>query len=473
MSTLTKYITSKTVQPAVKKYLSKTRTYQFKNISLLIPPGVFHPGLFFSTKILLNYILQFDLSGKKFLELGAGSGLISFAAAQKNAIVTATDINELAIEYLNLNSKRNNSTINIIQSDLFENIPQQAFDIIVINPPYFKKDPQTKADYAWYCGENGEYFYKLFGSLKNYIRTSTSVLMILSESCDIAMIRSISGKNDFSLKLVQVKKNILERNFVFSIEKATLRFGDYSLVDGVYVNVNATINKKFEEDYIALRRKENRVYTDDEVKHLPSIENTNSHYKEWLIRAKSSNRLFKYLAKKNRALKILEVGCGNGWLSNLLSKTSNSFVVGLDVNFTELKQAAQVFKKQNLCFIYDTISEKMLSNFNFDVVVFAASAQYFQSLKQTIEMIIPLLNTGGEVHVIDTNFYKPEDVEAARKRTEEYFLKLGFPEFATNYHHHSLNELQCFKVDKLYDPAGLKNVFNQQKNPFPWLRIKK
>ena len=54
------------------------------------------------------------------------------------------------------------STIRIIHSDLFDNIPLEAFDIIAINPPYYKKDPHAPAEYAWFCGKKGEYFERLF-----------------------------------------------------------------------------------------------------------------------------------------------------------------------------------------------------------------------------------------------------------------------------------------------------------------------
>lgn len=217
MKTLTKYITAKTLQPAVKKYLSKTRNYRYENITLAIAAGVFHPALFFSTKVLLSYVLRLQLNDKKFLELGAGSGLISFLAAQKKALVTAIDINPVAIEYLNINSEKNNLPIQIILSDLFDDILQQQFDIIAINPPYYKKDPQTKADYAWYCGTNGEYFYKLFESLEKYSHVETIILMILSEDCDINMIKDIAGKYYFNFEEVYTKKIFWERNFIFKI----------------------------------------------------------------------------------------------------------------------------------------------------------------------------------------------------------------------------------------------------------------
>lgn len=218
MKSFTKYITAKTLQPAIKKYLAKTRIYQYQNISLTIPPGVFHPGFFFSTKILLKHVLSLQLNKKKLLELGAGSGLISFAAAQKKAIVTATDINPLVVEFLKLNSKANNISIQIILSDLFDDIEKQQFDIIVINPPYYKKNPEKDADFAWYCGENGEYFEKLFHQLKNYMHNETEIFMVLCDGCDIDMIKSIAGKNGFAMNIILMKQNLIENNFIFNIE---------------------------------------------------------------------------------------------------------------------------------------------------------------------------------------------------------------------------------------------------------------
>lgn len=251
-------------------------------------------------------------------------------------------------------------------------------------------------------------------------------------------------------------------------------FGNgYTLADEVYVNVNANTSKIFEEKYIEIRAKENRIYSDMELRNLPFVENTHLHRKEWQMRSQSANRLFQYLQQKNMSLKILEVGCGNGWLSNFLSKNDKNYVVGIDINFTELKQAARVFKKGNLVFVFDELSEELLAEFNFDVVIFAASAQYFYSIKQTIEKILPLINKDGEVHLLDTNFYKPENLEAARRGTEEYYSKLGFPEFSKYYHHHSIYDLTALKKDQLYDPTAIKNIFIRPKNPFPWFRIKR
>lgn len=218
MRNIFKYLISITYKPLVIKYLSKVRKYSYKGICILIHPEVFHPHFFFSTKLLLKYISKQYLKQKIFLELGAGSGLISLYVSKQGASVTATDINPVAIEYLEKNSVRNHSQIQIIHSDLFDCVPPQLFDIVAINPPYYKKQPKTNADYAWYCGENGEYFIKLFNNLGNYMHSKSLVLMILSDGCDLSMIHNIANKNGFLLNWVYTKRNLIERNFIFKIE---------------------------------------------------------------------------------------------------------------------------------------------------------------------------------------------------------------------------------------------------------------
>lgn len=218
MRTALRNIVGKTYRPLLVKYLSKTRIYQQGDIRLEIPPQVFHPGFFFSTKMLLRYVNKLALNRKKLLELGAGSGFISITAARKGAIVTATDINPVAIEYLHKNCDNNGVKVNIIQSDLFASIPQQLFDIIAINPPYYKKKPGSWQDHAWFCGENGEYFSGLFSQLRNYIHPNTEAIMILCEGCDIEMIRTIASQHGFDFRMMIKKQYLLEKNYIYKID---------------------------------------------------------------------------------------------------------------------------------------------------------------------------------------------------------------------------------------------------------------
>jgi len=205
-------------KPLLEKYLSRTRTYTYKHIRLQIPPQVFHPGFFYSTQMLLKYISHISLQQRKVLELGAGSGLIAIYAAQKGAYVTATDINTIAIEYMESNMQYNKVELSIIHSDLFHMLPQQTFDMIIINPPYYKKNPVTEADYAWYCGEQGEYFQQLFKNLNDYIHTASDIVMTLCDACDLNMITTFAAQYDFQMECIYTQRNLLEKNFIYKIQ---------------------------------------------------------------------------------------------------------------------------------------------------------------------------------------------------------------------------------------------------------------
>lgn len=211
----------KLLSPVLRKvawiYTLKERQFSYRDITIVVIPGVFHPGLFFSSKLLLDFVDTLDLNGKSFLELGAGSGIISLLAAKKNAIVYASDLSTSAIENIRINSISNKLEINIIKSDLFEEIPQQVFDYIVINPPYFNNAPKTEAEYAWNCGSNFEYFHSLFNSLSNYVNSDSSVFMILSEACKLDNIKSIGIEHGFEWELILQKRIWSEKNYIYRI----------------------------------------------------------------------------------------------------------------------------------------------------------------------------------------------------------------------------------------------------------------
>jgi release factor glutamine methyltransferase len=206
-------------KPLLAKYLSSERSYRYGDIRLVIPPEVFHPGFFFSTRFLLRYIDKQPLDQRVFLELGAGSGLMSIFAAKKGARVTATDINRVAIGQLGKNQLQNGVTLEIIHSDLFNDVPARPYDIIAVNPPYFKKNPVTPIDHAWYCGENGEYFDRFFKGLGAYVHGSSQVLMVLSDGCDLEMIGGYAHKYGWNWELAATRKNLMETLFIYTIHR--------------------------------------------------------------------------------------------------------------------------------------------------------------------------------------------------------------------------------------------------------------
>jgi release factor glutamine methyltransferase len=111
----------------------------------------------------------------------------------------------------------NDANVEILHSDLFDEIPNRNYDYIVINPPYYRKSPTIEKEFAWYGGDDFQYFRKLFSQLGNYIYENTKVIIILSEEAEIDMIKSIAGEYKFILEESDRKKIWGEQNYIFSV----------------------------------------------------------------------------------------------------------------------------------------------------------------------------------------------------------------------------------------------------------------
>ena len=214
-----KPILGRVLPPLADWYLRRPRKSRWQGVEVVVAPGVFHPGLFLSTRFMMRFLENYPLLGSSFLEIGAGSGMISIWAAQKGANVTATDISEVAIAGIIANAEANHVDMEVVHSDLFTALPVIDYDYIIINPPYYPGSPKTEAEFAWYCGPEFEYFHLLFEGLGAYCNSKTQIMMVLSEDCDLKRIRAIAEENAWEFEQAHAKKVAGEINYIFVIRQ--------------------------------------------------------------------------------------------------------------------------------------------------------------------------------------------------------------------------------------------------------------
>lgn len=222
-------------------------------------------------------------------------------------------------------------------------------------------------------------------------------------------------------------------------------------------------NNPFEASYLKLREKENRIHSDEIVKKLPECDNNHPNKREWEMRKSTLNKLIKSVKASNTG-SLLELGCGNGWLSNNLAISLNAQICAVDVNELELQQGARVFKDQNnLSFVYADIFSEVFRKQKFDAIILGSSVQYFQDLGSLFTTLFELIVPSGTVYIVDSPFYNsPADSLAAKERSIRHFASLGFPEMTNQYFHHTFEELKRLNYTMIYDPKSIVSIIKRK-----------
>ena len=121
-----------------------THQREFMKLNFYINENVLIPRQ--DTEILVEEVINIAkrIKNPKILDLCTGSGAIAVSLAKylPESEITATDISNKALEVAKKNAKINEveNRITFISSDLFTNIPEEKYDIIVSNPPYIKRN---------------------------------------------------------------------------------------------------------------------------------------------------------------------------------------------------------------------------------------------------------------------------------------------------------------------------------------------
>lgn len=149
-----------------------THQKEFMKLNFFVDENVLIPRQ--DTEILVEEVIKIaqKTNAKKILDLCTGSGAIAVSLAKylPQSEITAIDISNEALKIAKKNAINNQveNQITFISSDMFTNLNDEKFDIIVSNPPYIKRnvieslDEEVKREpyIALDGGEDGLYFYK-------------------------------------------------------------------------------------------------------------------------------------------------------------------------------------------------------------------------------------------------------------------------------------------------------------------------
>jgi SAM-dependent methyltransferase len=186
--------------------------------------------------------------------------------------------------------------------------------------------------------------------------------------------------------------------------------------------------QKFVEDYLVVRRAEGwGAERAEYYRALPQVDRDHPQRAIWQIRKRNFERLLALIGS-SESLKILDIGAGNGWLSNRLAERGHTIAaldllddcldgLGARVNYTSHFEA------------YQANFDRLPFEANqFDWVIFNAALHYATSIQQTLREAKRVLKERGWLVILDSPLYS--DVNNGRQmitaREAQFVQRYGF-----------------------------------------------
>lgn len=161
-------------------------------------------------------------NGGKVLDLGCGSGAIGLLLKKKdpNKEITFSDINEQAILDTKNNIIKNNfqeEDFKIIKSNMFENIPEQKYDLIIAYLPYLnflhmyrRKENVVSPLTSFIVGNDSDELILLKELLingKKYLIQNGHIFFKIKNNEQLFILSNIMKENNYSYELFSSESN--------------------------------------------------------------------------------------------------------------------------------------------------------------------------------------------------------------------------------------------------------------------------
>ncbi len=130
----------------------------------------------------------------------------------------------------------------------------------------------------------------------------------------------------------------------------------------------------------------------------------------WWVRSKRrwDRVLSEIELKSERRIRVLEIGCSTGEMSNYISQNSNMEVLGIDISEKFIKEARNKYQRNNLSFQVKDFNK--ISDFanmeRFDYVIGDGILHHlYYNLDNSLKSINGLLKESGKIIFWEPNFY--------------------------------------------------------------------
>lgn len=190
-----------------EKFLAKAKArtepinISIQGVEIIVNPGVFPPAT--DTKLLVENI---DVNGvDRFIDVTTGSGTTAIVAGLQGATGYAIDINPKAVENSSQNIQQHNLEIKAMESNLFSNVPEEKFDYIFANGPFFEGKIIDPMDYA--CYGSRQFIESLFEQASQRLKPDGNLLIVVSAWSELDHLEATAKKNGLMAKVADKRKS--------------------------------------------------------------------------------------------------------------------------------------------------------------------------------------------------------------------------------------------------------------------------
>lgn len=204
-----------------------TNNQEFMKLNFFVNQNVLIPRS--DTEILVEEVINiYKNEHVKILDMCTGSGCIAISLKKyiQNSEVYGIDISMEALKVAQINAKNNNVDVKFKCSNMFADIKNKDFDVIVSNPPYIKtqvintldKEVKNEPIIALDGGDDGLYFYKkIINEAFNFLSDNGMIFLEIGYDQKEELEKLI--KADKRYELVKTKKDLGDNDRIVVVKK--------------------------------------------------------------------------------------------------------------------------------------------------------------------------------------------------------------------------------------------------------------